>query len=225
MVEQHQLHHRVEFLGTVPNSEVRHNLTRGHVFLNSSLTESFCIAILEAASCGLLTVSTRVGGIPEVLPSDMILFAQETTPEALAETCIKAIHLIQMEAIDTSGFHGRIRAMYSWENVCLRTQKVYQSVAKLPAPTFIGRLQRVSTLGPFAGLLAILCTTILQLELLLLAYLDPPERIERALDIAVPHGCYGASSEVHPNPGQTRPRPHLRIPLSSNHREWKSKQA
>ena len=33
---------------------------------DSSLTEAFCIAILEAASCGLLTVSTRVGGVPEV---------------------------------------------------------------------------------------------------------------------------------------------------------------
>ena len=33
--------------------------------LDSSLTEAFCIAILEAASCGLLTVSTRVGGVPE----------------------------------------------------------------------------------------------------------------------------------------------------------------
>lgn len=32
---------------------------------DSSLTEAFCIAILEAASCGLLTVSTRVGGVPE----------------------------------------------------------------------------------------------------------------------------------------------------------------
>jgi phosphatidylinositol N-acetylglucosaminyltransferase subunit A len=39
---------------------------RGHVFLNCSLTESFCIAILEAASCGLFVVSTNVGGVPEV---------------------------------------------------------------------------------------------------------------------------------------------------------------
>lgn len=36
-----------------------------YLFLRSSLTEAFCIAILEAASCGLLTVSTRVGGVPE----------------------------------------------------------------------------------------------------------------------------------------------------------------
>lgn len=36
-----------------------------HFYFGSSLTEAFCIAILEAASCGLLTVSTRVGGVPE----------------------------------------------------------------------------------------------------------------------------------------------------------------
>lgn len=38
----------------------------------SSLTEAFCIAILEAASCGLLTVSTRVGGVPEVGTTDFL---------------------------------------------------------------------------------------------------------------------------------------------------------
>jgi phosphatidylinositol glycan class A protein len=39
------------------------------------LTEAFCIAIVEAASCGLLVVSTKVGGIPEVLPREMIIFS------------------------------------------------------------------------------------------------------------------------------------------------------
>jgi len=42
-------------------------LVRGHIFLNCSLTESFCIALLEAASCGLFVVSCRVGGVPEVM--------------------------------------------------------------------------------------------------------------------------------------------------------------
>ena len=47
------------------NGEV---LVRGHIFLNTSLTEAFCIAIVEAAACGLMVVSTNVGGVPEVLP-------------------------------------------------------------------------------------------------------------------------------------------------------------
>lgn len=31
------------------------------------------MAILEAAACGLLVVSTNVGGVPEVLPEDMMV--------------------------------------------------------------------------------------------------------------------------------------------------------
>ena len=44
------------------------------------MTEAFCIAIVEAASCGLCVVSTNVGGISEVLPKNMVLYAN---PEPL----------------------------------------------------------------------------------------------------------------------------------------------
>ena len=50
-------------------------LTRGTIFMNTSLTEAFGIAIVEAACAGLYVVSTRVGGVPEILPEDMISFA------------------------------------------------------------------------------------------------------------------------------------------------------
>lgn len=52
--------------------------------MNTSLTESFGIAILEAACAGLYVVSTRVGGVPEILPQDMISFAE---PEADGMCC------------------------------------------------------------------------------------------------------------------------------------------
>jgi phosphatidylinositol glycan class A protein len=76
MREQYVLEDRVTLTGALPHHEIRNYLARGHIFLNTSLTEAFCIAIVEAASCGLLIVSTEVGGIPEVLPQDMIVFAQ-----------------------------------------------------------------------------------------------------------------------------------------------------
>jgi phosphatidylinositol N-acetylglucosaminyltransferase subunit A len=53
-------------------------LRQGSIFLNTSLTEAFGIAILEAACAGLHVVSTRVGGVPEILPEDMISFAAPT---------------------------------------------------------------------------------------------------------------------------------------------------
>ena len=59
-------------------------LARGSIFLNTSLTESFGIAILEAACAGLYVVATRVGGVPEILPEDMISFANPDEDGAFA---------------------------------------------------------------------------------------------------------------------------------------------
>jgi hypothetical protein len=54
------LQDRVEFLGALPHVNVANVLQQGHVFWYCFLMESFCVAILEAASCGLLVVSTNV---------------------------------------------------------------------------------------------------------------------------------------------------------------------
>ena len=42
------------------------------IFLNTAITESFGIALVEAASLGLHCVSTNVGSIPEILPSEVL---------------------------------------------------------------------------------------------------------------------------------------------------------
>jgi len=58
----------MELLGAVPHENVNELFCRGYIFFNTSLTEGFCMIIIEAASCELLSVSTNVGGISEVLP-------------------------------------------------------------------------------------------------------------------------------------------------------------
>jgi phosphatidylinositol N-acetylglucosaminyltransferase subunit A len=75
MREKYLLQDRIELLGEVQHSQVRDVLVRGTIYLNTSLTEAFGISLLEAACAGLYVVSTRVGGVPEVLPEDMISFA------------------------------------------------------------------------------------------------------------------------------------------------------
>ena len=46
MIEQYGLQKKVELLGSIPHNEVRNVLVRGHIFLNTSITEAFCIANL-----------------------------------------------------------------------------------------------------------------------------------------------------------------------------------
>lgn len=67
--------HRVRLVGKVDHALVRDFFIQGHIFLNTSLTEAYCMAIVEAAASGLKVVSTRVGGIPEVLPPGLITLA------------------------------------------------------------------------------------------------------------------------------------------------------
>jgi phosphatidylinositol glycan class A protein len=45
------------------------------IFLNTPLTESFGIALAEAAMLGLFCVSTSVGGIEEAIPSELLVTA------------------------------------------------------------------------------------------------------------------------------------------------------
>ncbi len=66
MIRDHGLEGRVKLVGAVPQEQAREFLVQGHIFLNASLTEAFCMAIVEAAAVGLVVVSTRVGGVPEV---------------------------------------------------------------------------------------------------------------------------------------------------------------
>lgn len=180
MREKHRLHDRVRLIGAVPHAHVRDVLCQGHIFLNSSLTESFCIAILEAAACGLFVVSTRVGGVPEVLPPDMIQFAREITPEALAEAVLAAVPRVPQ--VDRQQFHARVADMYNWHAVAARTERVYATVLAQPEMSLLHRLQLYSGLGPVAGILACLVVAVLQLYMCFLELWTPANEIEDALE-------------------------------------------
>ncbi|EDW60172.1 phosphatidylinositol N-acetylglucosaminyltransferase subunit A [Drosophila virilis] len=127
--EKTNMQDRVEILGAVEHAQVRDVLVRGHIFVNTSLTEAYCMAIVEAASCGLQVVSTSVGGIPEVLPNSLIL---------LAEPDIEAIYSAILVAIDR---HRKIAAATSstangnipQETARARRKRLKKSVKSVPA--------------------------------------------------------------------------------------------
>lgn len=153
MRERYGLYDRVRMIGAVPAESVRSVLVQGQIFLNTSLTEAFCMAIVEAAACGLYVVSTAVGGIPEVLPDHMISLAPPDST-SLAQVLSKAIEDLQTGKIDTTAFHSQVSDMYSWSDVTSRTEKLYQDLITCPQHTntpLIERLRRVWGCGAIAG--------------------------------------------------------------------------
>ncbi|GBG25940.1 Phosphatidylinositol N-acetylglucosaminyltransferase gpi3 subunit [Hondaea fermentalgiana] len=98
------------------------------------------MAILEAACCGLLVISTRVGGIPEVLPPDMITFASEPSAQALVACIEDAILQDKLSRLNPQRFHERVKDMYTWPDVAERVSRVYDRIKEREPPTLEARL-------------------------------------------------------------------------------------
>ncbi|XP_073020282.1 phosphatidylinositol N-acetylglucosaminyltransferase subunit A-like isoform X1 [Primulina eburnea] len=188
MREKHSLQDRVDMLGAVPHSKVQSVLITGHIFLNSSLTEAFCIAILEAASCGLLTVSTRVGGVPEVLPGDMVVLA-EPDPSDMILAITKAINLLPQ--IDPQSMHNRMKKLYSWHDVARRTVIVYDCALRCSNQDLLERLPRYLSCGSWAGKIFCLMMILDYLFWLLLKLWQPDMDIEVAPDVHLTSSQHG----------------------------------
>lgn len=177
--ERNLLQHRVTLLGTLEHSQVKHVLNKGHVFLNTSLTEAFCMAIVEAASCGLQVVSTKVGGIPEVLPPDLIYLVEPTVP-ALVEGLENAIADYK-SGINMCPYkvHKKIESFYNWFNVTKRTEVVYDLVRQEEVKNLGQQLESYLKSNVLAYLLVI---SLVYIILQALEYLVPRAYIDIAED-------------------------------------------
>ena len=175
LIEKHNLHGRVELLGGLPHDKVRDVLCRGHIFLNTSLTESFCIAILEAACCGLLVVTTDVGGVPEVLPPHMAYLAKPEE-KSIVRQLRKAV--LDVKDIPCETFHQELSNLYSWRQVAERTEKVYSYVMDTRTPNILDRLKTAYTWGPVVGLFAVLYAVFEVITLMITETLWPENEID-----------------------------------------------
>ncbi|XP_032969540.1 phosphatidylinositol N-acetylglucosaminyltransferase subunit A isoform X3 [Rhinolophus ferrumequinum] len=138
--ERYQLHDRVRLLGALEHKDVRNVLVQGHIFLNTSLTEAFCMAIVEAASCGLQVVSTKVGGIPEVLPENLIILC-EPSVKSLCEGLEKAISQLKSGTLPApENLHNIVKTFYTWRNVAERTEKCLTCTRHEDFPRFFSLL-------------------------------------------------------------------------------------
>jgi phosphatidylinositol glycan class A protein len=200
MIETNVLQDRVEMLGSIRHEDVRDVMTRGHIYLHPSLTEAFGTVIVEAASCGLYVVCTQVGGIPEVLPSHMTTFAKPEEDDIVLATG-KAITAMRAGKIRTEKFHDEVKKMYSWSNVAMRTERVYDGIcgtiseeefygsdttgyngSRIRDFALIDRLKRYYGCGIWAGKLFCLCVVVDYLFYLFLEWWFPRENIDICRD-------------------------------------------
>ncbi|CCJ30704.1 unnamed protein product, partial [Pneumocystis jirovecii] len=179
MREKNMLQDRVEMLGSIRHEDVRNIMVRGHIYLHPSLTEAFGTVLVEAASCGLYVVCTRVGGVPEVLPPHMTIFSEPEEDELdLVSATSRAIDALREKRIRTDTFHNEIKTMYSWSDVAERTEHVYDRICSADVHPLIDRLKKYYGCGMWAGKLFCFLVATDYLLLFVLRWILPDANID-----------------------------------------------
>ncbi len=73
----------VRFEGQLEPKRIRSILRRARVFVLPSRSEAMPLALLEAMACGVPSVATRVGGVPEILANGAGVMVEPEDPESL----------------------------------------------------------------------------------------------------------------------------------------------
>ncbi|KIR29772.1 phosphatidylinositol glycan, class A [Cryptococcus deuterogattii LA55] len=180
MREKYELQGRVELLGRVNPGDVRDVLTKGQIYLSNSLTEAFGISIIEAASAGLFVVATKVGGVPEILPQDMIEFCRADEDDVI-RALTHAIHTIQSLRHSPWSAHIRVRDMYSWSCVASRAEIVYLRAMSRPHREIGERMKRYLELGPVFGVVMCCILAVEHYFFWLLEWWNPRDKIQQVV--------------------------------------------
>jgi phosphatidylinositol glycan class A protein len=140
------------------------------------------MAIVEAASCGLKVVSTKVGGIPEVLPPALIYLSEPHVPSLLAALEHAISDFVRGRVLSPEECHNVVRTLYTWHNVTTRTERVYNMVSMHESKSLRKQFQQYLLTGVYPFLLVI------ALMYLMLRFLDwyiPSSSIDYAKDYVV----------------------------------------
>jgi len=85
LLKEHNLQNNVRLLGAISSDAVHKYLLKAHIFVLASWHEPLGVAYMEAMSCGVPTIGTNAGGVPELITDgkDGIMVPPKN-PDALA---------------------------------------------------------------------------------------------------------------------------------------------
>ena len=178
MIDALGLKERVKLTGFLPHQKVRDVMIQGQIYLNTSLTESFCIAIVEAASAGLYTIATDVGGVGEVLPEYMVKLVKpdkECIISAIKES-IKNYDEIKEKMKNN---YVVLKSIYNWDKVAKKTILVYDKALKKADLSFITRIKKILSIGNLSSVIYLCAVLIDFIFLFLLTIFQPLKKIKR----------------------------------------------
>jgi len=127
LIQDNGLEDVVDYQGVVRNKEKDDLFRKSHVFISTSLAESFGISIAEGMSYGLGIISTAEGIASFCLNNGNGIVIPKNDVEALAEAMLSYITEEQNLATQSIYNYNYINENYSWKKIAGEISNVYQN--------------------------------------------------------------------------------------------------
>jgi glycosyltransferase involved in cell wall biosynthesis len=120
---------KVIFTGNVQNSQMPQFYAAADVVVLPSLKEATSIAALEGMATAKALVATNVGGLPYLVINEKTgLLVPPRDPQELAKAIKRILSDPSMRMYMGKNGRARVEQEFSWQQVALKTQEVYDKV-------------------------------------------------------------------------------------------------
>lgn len=121
------LENKVRLTGWLPQEKVKKELERASIFVFPSRNEGFGIALLEAMSCGLPVIASRIGGIPEVVSGTNAILVPPDDPSVLSSVLSDKLSDLEWQRVACRSSRQRAEH-FSWDTAVSGYEDVFASV-------------------------------------------------------------------------------------------------
>lgn len=129
----------VVFEGARPNSELPAYYNTADLFVAPSVvasdgdTEALGVVLLEAAACSMPIISTRVGGIPDVVRhNETGLLVEQQSPAEIAAAAVELLRDRAKASAFGSAARRHVTENFSWPSVVRRFSETYEELMSEP---------------------------------------------------------------------------------------------
>ncbi len=129
LIQRLGLENHVSLLGPLSPEKVGLELLQADIYLSSSLSEGISNAVLEAMAIGLPVVSTNVGGMPEVIQTEITgLLVEPYEPDQIARAIKRFVEEPDMKDGCIKNARELIEADFGFERLVQVFDQNYQSL-------------------------------------------------------------------------------------------------
>ena len=119
---------RIKFLGAQPPEKVQELMRRARIFVLPSIEEGLGVVLLEALSSGTPCVATSVGGIPDLITSEVGVLVPSKDSSSLSRAIIALLADDSKWRQMSIKARQRIQSKFSWQSISLRLIDQYTQI-------------------------------------------------------------------------------------------------